>query len=260
MKSICNDTYKKCQTTKSYLQIMFALSSVFLLIIIQSVYGVGILIFGVPILILYGFEYLDIIGLLLPSSMTISTLQIFKNRTVRSNELKHLPLAIFGVSIGLAVAARIDTTEFMPAIVGALMLSAAFFRISTLTKKYMEYYFEKHQSTFHILNAILHGFTNLGGVLLTVYSSSVHNGKIPIVYCTALFYMVYAASQMIIIFLLGQGEIFKAGLIYVPITALLYTTLGQKTFRLVSQKKFDILTTYFFFFSGCILLYGYMNS
>ena len=240
--------------------IMFVLSSVFLLIIIQSVYGVGILIFGVPILILYGFEYLDIVGLLLPSSLTISTLQIFRNRTVRSSELKHLPFAIFGVAIGLVVAAYFDTTEFMPAIVGTLMLSATFFRISALTKKYMEYFFKKHQSTFHILNAILHGFTNLGGVLLTVYSSSVHNGKIQIVYCTALFYMVYAASQMIIIFLIGHGEIFEAGLVYVPITALLYTTLGQKTFRLISQKKFEILTTYFFFFCGCILLYGYVNS
>ena len=239
---------------------MFALFSVFLLIIIQSVYGVGILIFGVPILILYGFEYLDIIGLLLPSSMTISTFQIFKNRTAISNELKHLPLAIFGVAMGLVVAAYFDTAEFMPAIVGTLMLTATFFRISTLTKKYMEYYFEKYQSIFHILNAILHGFTNLGGVLLVVYSSSVHNGKIQIVYCTALFYMVYAASQMIIIFLIGHGEIFKAGLIYVPITALLYTTLGQKTFRLVSQKKFETLTTYFFFFCGCTLLYGYVNS
>ena len=116
---------------------MFVLSSVFLLIIIQSVYGVGILIFGVPILILYGFEYLDIVGLLLPSSLTISTLQIFRNRTVRSSELKHLPLAVFGVAIGLVVAAYIDTAEFMPAIVGTLMLSATFFRISALTKKYM---------------------------------------------------------------------------------------------------------------------------
>ena len=239
---------------------MFVLFSVFLLIIIQSVYGVGILVFGVPTLILYGFEYLDIIGLLLPSSMMISTLQIFKNRTARGNELKHLPLAVFGVAIGLVLAAYFDTAEFMPAIVGTLMLSATFFRISALTKKYMEYYFEKYQSTFHILNAILHGFTNLGGVLLTVYSSSVHNGKIQVVYCTALFYMVYAASQMIIIFLIGHGEIFKAGLVYVPITALLYITLGQKTFRLVSQKKFEILTTYFFFFCGCILLYGYINS
>ena len=241
-------------------KIMFVLFSVFLLIIIQSVYGVGILVFGVPTLILYGFEYLDIIGLLLPSSMMISTLQIFKNRTARGNELKHLPLAVFGVTIGLVLAAYSDTAEFMPAIVGTLMLSATFFRISALTKKYMEYYFEKYQSIFHILNAILHGFTNLGGVLLTVYSSSVHNGKVQIVYCTASFYMVYAASQMIIIFLIGHGEIFKAGLVYVPITALLYTTLGQKTFRLVSQKKFEILTTYFFFFCGCILLYGYINS
>ena len=227
--------------------IMFVLPAVFLLIIIQSVYGVGILIFGVPILILYGFEYLDIIGLLLPSSMTISTFQIFKNRTVISNELKHLPLAIFGVAMGLVVAAYFDTAEFMPAIVGTLMLTATFFRISTLTKKYMEYYFEKYQSIFHILNAILHGFTNLGGVLLVVYSSSVHNGKIQIVYCTALFYMVYAASQMII-FLIGHGEIFNAGLIYVPITALLYTTLGHRPFRLVSQKKFEMFNNIFFIF------------
>ena len=191
--------------------------------------------------------------------MTISTLQIFKNRTVRSSELKHIPLAIFGVAIGLLVSAHINTTEFMPAIVGTLMLSAMFLRINALTKKYMEYYFEKYQATFHILNAVLHGFTNLGGVLLTVYSSSVHSGKIQTVYCTALFYMVYAGSQMTIIFSMGQGEIFKAGLVYVPITAVLYTTLGKKTFKHISQNKFDILTIYFFFFTGSIMLHGYIN-
>jgi hypothetical protein len=36
-------------------------------VIIQSVYGVGILVFGIPVLLICGLGYLDVLGLLLPS-------------------------------------------------------------------------------------------------------------------------------------------------------------------------------------------------
>jgi hypothetical protein len=92
-------------------------------------------------------------------------------------------------------------------------------------------------------------------VLLTVYSSSVHKEKVQSVSCAALFYMVYAVSQVTIIVIVGQEEIFKTGLVYVPATALIYMALGRKSFVIVSQERFDTITTLFFLCAGCVILF-----
>ena len=226
-----------------------------LLIIIQSTLGAGILIFGVPILTICGFEYFDIVGLLLPSSITISTFQLFKYRSVKTGEFKRLPAAILGIIIGLIILTKLDVTRVIPPIIGGLMLLAAAFRTSTLTKRKIEHFFSQKRSLFHFFNAILHGFTNLGGVLLTVYSSSAHKVKVQSVSCTALFYLVYAVSQMTILMMVGQKEIFKAGLVYVPATALIYITLGRRSFVSISQERFDTITTLFFLCAGCVILF-----
>ena len=233
---------------------ILVLLSVLLLIMIQSILGAGILIFGVPILTIYGFEYLDIVGLLLPSSTTISTLQLFKYRSVKTDEFKRLPAAILGIIIGLVISTQLDVISAIPSIIGSLMLLAVVFRTSALKKLNFEHFFRKNSSLFHFFNAILHGFTNLGGVFLTVYSSSVHKAKVPAVSCTALFYLVYAASQMTVIIIIGQVEIFKSGLVYVPVTALIYMILGEKSFMIVRQEPFDKLTTLFFLCAGSIIL------
>jgi hypothetical protein len=234
---------------------ILVLFSVLLLIMIQTILGAGILIFGVPILTIYGFEYLDIIGLLLPSSMTVSTLQLFNYQSVKTDEFKRLPIAILGIIIGLIILMKLDVTSVVPPIIGSLMLLAAVFRTSALAKRKIEHFFSQNRSLFHFFNAILHGFTNLGGVLLTVYSSSAHKAKVQSVSCTALFYLVYAVSQMTILMIVGQTEIFKAGLVYVPATALIYITLGRRSFVSISQERFDTITTLFFLSAGFVILF-----
>ena len=172
------------------------LISLLALIIVQSILGAGILIFGVPLLIIYGFQYLEIVGLLLPSSITISALQLFKYRNIKTDEFKRLPAAILGIMIGLTILTKLDVASIVPPIIGSLILLAAFFRTSASIKLKTEHFFSQNRSLFHFFNAILHGFTNLGGVLLTVYSSTTHKAKVQSISCTALFYLVYAVSQM----------------------------------------------------------------
>ena len=232
---------------------ILVLLSVLLLLIIQ--FGRRHNYFGVPILIIYGFEYLDIVGLLLPSSMTIFTLQFFKYRSVEDEEFKHLPAAISGIIIGLIILTKLDVTSIVPLIIGILILLAALFRTSALTKHKTEHFFSKNRSQFHFFNAILHVFTNLGGVLFTVYSSSTHKAKVQSVSCTALFYLVYAVSQVTILIMMGQKKIVEAGLVYVPATALIYVTLGRRSFVSISQERFDTITTLFFLCASCVVLF-----
>ena len=92
-------------------------------------------------------------------------------------------------------------------------------------------------------------------MLLTIYSSSAHKAKVQSVSCTALFYLVYAVSQMTILMMVGQGGTFKAGLVYVPVTTMIYMTLGGKSFMIITQERFDIITTLFFLSAGFVILF-----
>ena len=47
---------------------------------IQSIFGVGLLLFGTPSLLLIGYEYHEILNILLPASITISFLQVIKSK------------------------------------------------------------------------------------------------------------------------------------------------------------------------------------
>jgi uncharacterized membrane protein YfcA len=135
------------------------------------------------------------------------------------------------------------------------MLSAALLRTNVFTRRKTEYFFSKIQYHFHFFNGVLHGLTNLGGVLLTVYSSSAHKTKVQSVSCTALFYFFYALTQLIILMMMGQQELFEAGLLYVPATALVYFTLGSRSFVSIRQERFDRIVTLFFTCSGCVILF-----
>src|SRR5450759_2257157 len=47
--------------------------------VIQSLFGAGILLFGTPLLLLFGYEFVDVLILLLPISLAINLLQIVQH-------------------------------------------------------------------------------------------------------------------------------------------------------------------------------------
>ncbi|WP_244115554.1 hypothetical protein [Burkholderia gladioli] len=51
-----------------------------LLAVVQSIFGMGVLVFGTPTLLLLGFDFTSVLGLLLPSSMAISAIQVATGR------------------------------------------------------------------------------------------------------------------------------------------------------------------------------------
>ena len=53
---------------------------ILILIAIQSIFGVGLLLFGTPSFLLFGYDFANTINILMPVSITISSLQFFKSK------------------------------------------------------------------------------------------------------------------------------------------------------------------------------------
>ena len=65
-----------------YLEIII----IFVLCIFQSIFGLGLLLFGTPIFLLIGNDFFATLNLLLPVSMVISLMQIYKNKIEFQNK------------------------------------------------------------------------------------------------------------------------------------------------------------------------------
>ena len=81
-------------------------SVIIFLIIIQSVFGVGLLLFGTPSFLILGYDFANTINILMPVSITISFLQFFKSKIkdqkfINEYNLFCLPFLVFFLVIAL---------------------------------------------------------------------------------------------------------------------------------------------------------------
>ena len=76
---------KKCNP-KSFLEIGILV----VLIVIHSIFGVGLLLFGTPSLLILGYDFANTINILMPVSICISSLQFFKSKVKDKNFIKFI--------------------------------------------------------------------------------------------------------------------------------------------------------------------------
>lgn len=222
--------------------------------IVQSVYGVGLLVFGTPYLILNNSGFDEALGILLPSSFLISIHQVLVHRNVVIQETKSFFPVMVGLPLGLTLTLKFDhDTNIMP-ILGVTLLIAAFIRSNRQSSLYLSQAFKNNKLKFHLLNSFIHGASNFGGALLPVYSSSVHNEKLCALKCTSVFYSIYSGTQIFVLILLQKSEVFRDGLIFMPVCLFCYWIAGRHAIKVVSQQLFDRLAIAFFWCIGLVFL------
>ena len=133
---------------------------------IQSLFGVGVLLFGTPILLLQGYEFHHAIYVLLPVSLSINVIQIVKDHQVidwnfcRKILTYAVPFIVFFLLIVRSVSIDFGLA------VGLLLLLVAikdWFRTARNIADTMI----RYEKSYLALMGSIHGLTNLGGPLLT---------------------------------------------------------------------------------------------
>ena len=86
---------------------------IILLSIFQSVFGIGLLLIGTPTFLLIGYNFFDVLNLLLPFSITISLLQVIYSKEIDSRFNKRIllyciPALILALSILVKYENNID--------------------------------------------------------------------------------------------------------------------------------------------------------
>ena len=144
-----------------------------LLSIFQSIFGVGLLLYGTPIFLILGNDFLYSLSILLPVSMVISLFQlsydnsIFKIKFIKLFSFITLPFLIITLLLLIKFYENIDIKLLISIVI-------IFFSLNNLIfNKVMSKFFLNIKNQYIIFSSIgiIHGLTNLGGSLLAITSS-----------------------------------------------------------------------------------------
>jgi uncharacterized protein len=132
----------------------------------QSIFGTGVLMFGTPILMILGYDFQNILLILLPTSILINIFQLNQN-------LKEINLKFYKRLLLFSILPIVIMLYFCSSVNANLNLSIGCFLILTslkdknnLINKYSKKFIE-YESLYLVIMGTIHGLTNLGGTLLS---------------------------------------------------------------------------------------------
>jgi uncharacterized membrane protein YfcA len=222
---------------------------------IQSIFGVGVLLFGTPLLLLLGYGFIDAIIILLPISISINLIQIVKDyRSVDFDFYKKI--LIFTIPFVIVFLFLVTQVQInIGFIVGIFLLVVAVKDYSHTVKRFIDFTMSYEKTYFSIMG-IVHGLTNLGGSLLTAIVHSKDYTKHITRVTVAISYATFAVFQILTLLISRLNvEIQLVGTgIYVLIAVTIFTLTEKFVFMEIDNEKYSKYFAVFLFATGVLLI------
>ena len=224
----------------------------------QSVFGVGLLVFGTPTLLLLGFPFSEVLAYLLPSSITISALQVWRGGRIRPLEPLRKQFLVFtapGVLLGTIIILAVGSTVSVKPIVSAMLVATAALRAVRPLRRTLEDFVHRHLTKLLVALGILHGLSNLGGGVLTVIVGSLFERKEDVRKHIAFAYGLMAIVQLVTLF--ATKDVAIVWWLWLMLPALAATTfvlVGQRLFAATPQSRYQPALTSLVLAFGLVLM------
>tara|TARA_B100000579_G_scaffold242816_1_gene199167 strand:+ start:430 stop:1167 length:738 start_codon:yes stop_codon:yes gene_type:complete len=218
----------------------------FLLVILQSIAGVGVLVVGTPTFLIFNYGIVEILSMLLPISILTSFINLLiflfykkNNHLTIDKEYKILfySLCFPSIIIGLIILKNFKNYFNF----GYLVSFIIFFSI--LATNYKKFFFiinKKIKIIFLIFTGIIHGLTNAGGTLLSLFLSSYLN-KDQSRYNITYFYFFLATFQYIIFYIVFEKKLYNFDIFLLIPILLLGVSIGNFVANYFKNTSFRVL-------------------
>lgn len=221
---------------------------------IQSIFGVGVLLFGTPMLLILGYGFIESISVLLPISLVINVLQILRHyRSIDWEFYRGVLFLTVPFVVGfLFLVTRVDINIGL--LIGVYLLIVAAKEYSTSINDAIQFV-AGYRKTYFVSMGIIHGLTNLGGSLLTALIYSRGYAKHVTRATVAVSYATFALFQLITLVLSDRGAVLE------PVQLAFYASVGISVFgmteyfvyREVDSANYSKYFSLFLFLSGLLL-------
>jgi uncharacterized protein len=218
--------------------------------IIQSVFGVGLLLFGTPTLLLIGYSYTEVLWILLPCSIVISLIQTIDGYNLIRAKKKVVYYTIPVMTLSLVLVVSYDNVLDISKIVGSFLLLIGMVKFSSKLQSFLRNLVETQLTSYYILIGVVHGISNMGGGPLSILMSTIYDSKTKIRANIAFIYLVLASFQLIILYFIDKNSLKYASASFILISLAIYLITNKYIANEINNEKYTISINIL------ILLYG----
>ena len=228
-----------------YLVIIIAVFSV-----VQSIFGVGLLLFGTPTLLLLEYSYSETLWVLLPCSVTISLIQVINDYKLIEAKKKAISLVIPTLVLSLALTVTYADGINITRIVGILLLLIGIIKFSSKLQALLGSMVKKQIQVYYIIIGVVHGVSNMGGGPLSILMSTIYSKKEIIRANVAFIYLILAIFQLVVLSIISNTSLRSEVIWLIPISLASYIFTSKFISSKVNDKK------YTFILNVMVLVYG----
>lgn len=222
---------------------------------IQSIFGVGMLLFGTPMLLLLGYSFVDSLGVVLPISIAISLLQVLKHvdyvdKIFFKNVLRYC-IPVIVLFLALIASIKINVGFIMGIFLLLVALKSFLPQVEAALKSIVKY-----EKLYLVITGLVHGVSNLGGSLLTVMIYSKNYPKDTTRVTAAACYAVFALFQLLTL-LIMQTEFtiaYATKAFLVQIGILTFLVVEKMLYGNIDNEKYNRIFAIFLFVAGFALI------
>ena len=227
---------------------------ILILSLFQSLFGIGLLLFGTPTFLFIGYDFESTLALLLPISVTISFLQImYEKSSIRSLASEFnifcLPYLVIFLLLVINLGNVIEIRTYVAA---ALIISSILILNKNRIIK-IDTFILKYRKLSLVFIGTVHGFTNMGGSFLSMFSTIVTADRASARKYIAFGYLVMGTLQYITLLIFGTRHIDLDNLYYIIVPLVVFFPT-QNLFKKIDDSLFMNIITYIALIVGFLVL------
>ena len=223
--------------------------------LIQSIFGVGVLLFGTPILLLLGYDFINALSVLLPISIAINSLQVIKHYQYIDQSF-YKNVLIYSLPMVVLFLFIVGTAKFnINLLVGGFLVLVALKSFFPAIEKMLEK-MVRYEKSYLAVMGLIHGLTNLGGSLLTAIVHARQYDKNTTRVTVATCYATFAVFQLATLFFMGsQFELNYADhASFLQIGVLVFLLTEEMLYSTIDNKRYSQFFAAFLLVSGFLLI------
>jgi uncharacterized membrane protein YfcA len=223
---------------------LIEIATILVFAVLQSIFGIGILFFGTPTLIILGYPFVETLSIVLPASIAVSALQVWKGGPPARQWRRDfgiwclVPLTAFLLA-GFWWNWAIELELFIAITLFAYVL----IRVSPRMRASLQRGVRVRPKIWLSLIGIVHGLSNLGGGLLAIFAANTFSDTATIRAHIAFCYLCFAALQLTALAVLAVDVMHIGQLGYAALAGAVFVILERRFFETISSPVFDRVFT-----------------
>ncbi|MEQ1546262.1 TSUP family transporter [Methyloglobulus sp.] len=224
--------------------------------VIQSVFGAGVLLIGTPLMLLFGYPFIDVLIVLLPISLAMNIMQMTKYHAHIDLELlrKVMWMTLPPIAVFLFLVTHVRMNIGL--IIGPFLLFIAFKSISVAVERILDRLM-RYEKLYLLTVGIVHGTSNLGGSLLTALIHHKHYPKDVARVTIAACYCSFAVVQLLTLGIFSRQQIDMpvfGNIIYILVATVIFELIDSTFFSRIEHDRYRYIFSGFLAFSGLVLI------